>query len=135
MEAIAEIHPSLAYPLAVLALLVFLAGVGKAVVMPIFRALRQVSQFLDDWYGREEDSDRPGIRERLTSMETLVTEVHKQTHINGGASLKDVVVRTEQKVTDLGTQFSAHRIEAAARDRRIAAMEQSRHDCHDKEQP
>ena len=133
MELVAGIHPSVAWALAIITVSVFVATAWKVLVLPLWRGIRMIGHFLDDWYGREDvNGPTPGIRARLLDTERQVAAIHKQTHINGGQSLKDVVVRTEGKVTELGAQFSAHRLEAAVRDKRITAMEQSRHDCHDK---
>lgn len=126
LELAAGVHPSVAWTLATIAVLVFLAGFIKAVIMPALKAIRQISRFLDDWYGRENDPHRPGIRSRLEDVETQVKQVHHQTHVNGGGSLKDAVNRIEAKVDEAGLRVTGlthrldlHFLEANARDRTL----------------
>lgn len=71
--------------------LVTLATLLRLVVYPVYRELREVSQwwrkFMRDWDGEESQPGRartPGVMERLNKIDG-------QLHRNGGESLKDKV--------------------------------------------
>lgn len=123
MELVAGVHPVLGWILGIAGALVVLAGAWKAVARPAIDMFRQIGRFLDDWYGREDPDGvrQPGIRARLDNMETKVEQVHHQTHPNGGESLKDVVVRTENQVQGLSHRMDIHLLEARARDTHLAS--------------
>ena len=132
MELAAGIHPSVAWTLAFITVSVFLATAWKVLILPLWRGVRTIGQFLDDWYGREDSDGRvAGIRERLLDTERQVAAIHKQTHINGGQSLKDVVIRTEAKVDTVGRKIDDHVTESQEHIRRIDALEAARQDRED----
>lgn len=71
--------------------LVTLVTLGRLVVYPIFKEVREVvawwKKFMRDWDGEEEQPGRtrvPGVMERLNAIDG-------QLHRNGGESLKDKV--------------------------------------------
>lgn len=127
MTPLTDLHPAIAYVLATALALGALSAAWKAVAVPIWRAIRLFGRFLDEWFGSD---DRKPIPVRLAEMEKSVAEVHHQTHPNGGASIKDIVVRTERRVVDLERNLRSHVEESRDRDRRIAELEAERRAPH-----
>jgi hypothetical protein len=79
----------------VLGLLVWIGRSG-------WRMFRKTDQFLEDWNGIAADAGhpiRPGVMQRLAQLETSMTDVQNQVHMNGGGSLRDEIKRTEASVT------------------------------------
>lgn len=68
----------------------------------VWRTLRRVDEWLDDWYG---DPGRPGVParlgvpERLARLEEQVTTIAAQVQPNGGSTLRDAVARIEESVS------------------------------------
>ena len=130
MELVADIHPSVAWALAIITVSVFVATAWKVLILPLWRGIRMIGHFLDDWYGREDvNGPTPGIRARLLDTEHQVAAIHKQTHINGGQSLKDVVLRTEAKLDVAARVIDDHVIEAQEHTRRIDELEAATQDA------
>jgi hypothetical protein len=74
------------------AVLAALAGIGRWIVLPSFRLARAIWHFLEGWNGepaRDGQPAVPGLLERVHRIESEVTR-------NGGSSLKDAVIRTEE---------------------------------------
>jgi hypothetical protein len=74
-----------------------------------WRVFQRLSAFLEDWNGVEGDGGhphRPGVMERMVRLETTMSDVQSQVHLNSGHSLRDEVQRTEAAVaqvqSDLG---------------------------------
>ena len=70
----------------------------------IWRLLRGTMRFLNDWTGepaRKGVDTRPGVMERLQSVEKIVTEVRAETRPDGGPSMRDVVHQTSRDVADV----------------------------------
>lgn len=98
--------PGLLTALTALAVAVF--GLLGWVARLAWRIARRTSHFLDDYFGepaRNGLAARPGVMARLQGVEDLVTrcitelgKVAAETKPNGGASLHDVMTRTEQAV-------------------------------------
>jgi hypothetical protein len=86
-----------------LAVAIVSAGVGVVgtilgVVAKVLPQLRRASHLIDDYFGEPPrpglPDGRPGVMDRLTTIETQVT-------VNGGASMKDVVLATRSRVDAL----------------------------------
>lgn len=74
-----------------------LAALSRWVVRPMFRLIRQVREFLDDWNGEEARPGvpgRPGVMERLSRIEW---------HVGNGSEvrLRDVVYETRTELARL----------------------------------
>ena len=77
------------------------AGVAGVVYIarPIVRAVRGLLDFLGDWKGEPARAGvpaRPGVMERLDSLEQDLKAVKTQVHPNGGTSMRDVINRVEE---------------------------------------
>jgi hypothetical protein len=69
-----------------------------------WRGFRRTQDFLDDWAGHEERAGvpaRPGVLERLQSVETMLTEVRGQIFPNGGTSMRDDLNAVRADVADI----------------------------------
>jgi hypothetical protein len=74
-----------------------LVVIGKGVRW-VFSTLNMVREFLEDWRGEEARPGyhkRPGVMERLVSLEEQVSTVTHELKPNSGASLRDAVDRIE----------------------------------------
>lgn len=84
---------------------VVLIGAAVAVIVKgfrwVFKTLRMVNEFLEDWRGEEARPGyhkRPGVMERLVNLEEQVQAVVHEVQPNSGTSLKDQVARIEEHV-------------------------------------
>ena len=74
-----------------------LVVIGKGVRW-VFSTLNMVREFLEDWRGEEARPGyhkRPGVMERLVSLEEQVNTVTHELKPNSGSSLRDAVDRIE----------------------------------------
>lgn len=70
----------------------------------VWRIFRRGDQFFEDWNGTVATPGheaRPGVLERMVSLEHQMRDVQYQVHLNGGRSMRDAVTRTEASVGDL----------------------------------
>jgi hypothetical protein len=70
-----------------------------------WQVFTRFNEFIEDWNGSPGDSRghsaRPGVMQRISRQEALMTDVQAQVHMNGGGSLRDEVKRTEAAVETL----------------------------------
>lgn len=81
-----------------------LVGFFGWILRKIFRGLRLLVRFTDDYFGEPASpgrAARPGVMSRLDKLEKVQNDISMQVHLNGGGSMKDSVVRTEKTVDDL----------------------------------
>ena len=93
-----------AWIVAAVALATLIAGFFGWILRKIFRALRLLVRFTDDYFGEPAGSGRParpGVKTRLEKLEKHATEISAQVHLNSGTSLRDSVQRTELGMEDL----------------------------------
>jgi hypothetical protein len=93
-----------AWIVAAVSLATVLAAIIGWVLRKVFRALRLLVRFTDDYFGEPSSpgrSERPGVMTRLSRVEAVVHEISAQVHVNSGHSLRDVVARTEANVSDI----------------------------------
>ena len=107
-----------AWIVAAVSLATVLAAIFGWILRKIFRVLRLVVRFTDDYFGEPASSgraERPGVMTRLDRVEKviqdmssriqsnskMVQEISAQVHVNSGHSLRDVVSRTEASVSDI----------------------------------
>lgn len=77
-----------------------LVVIGKGVRW-VFATLNMVREFLEDWRGEEARPGyhkRPGVMERLVSLEEHASTVTHELKPNSGLSLRDAVDRIEGQV-------------------------------------
>lgn len=79
------------------------AGLGALgwLVSKAWRGLRGIGNLVDDLRGepaRPGVPARPGLMDRVAAMEDGVADIRREVTPNGGGSLKDAVVRIEQRV-------------------------------------
>ena len=68
-------------------------GIRRAIVMPIVRAIRKLTQFFEDWFG--EDA-RPGFARRPGVKEELATLREEQKHMAAEQTeMKQKLIRVE----------------------------------------
>lgn len=123
-------------------------GIIAVTIIKSWRPVRAVVRFFDAMIGGEErDRDghklRPGILDRMTSLEQKVAEIHHEVHYNNGSSVKDSTARLEdttrrqedalRRIEDAQQQLLAstaedarnladHITDATARDERIDSL-------------
>jgi hypothetical protein len=74
-----------------------LGTVGTVVwraVQSVSRVVGRTGQFLDDWYGEDARAgvpERPGVMQRLASLEDGLDHVRHEVRPNSGESLRDAV--------------------------------------------
>ena len=98
----------------VVALAVAAAGCFGWIISHAWRVLRRVTRFLDDYAGepaRDGLPARPGFMARLASAETLIGKVLAETQPNHGTSLRDVVHKTAEDITEIKSDQAALRVE------------------------
>lgn len=67
----------------------------------LWRFVRRVGHFLDDWFGeeaRDGQPARPGFPARIGELERRTAAIEHELHPNSGASLRDAVDRVERAV-------------------------------------
>jgi hypothetical protein len=99
-----------AWIVAAVSLATVLAAIIGWVLRKVFRALRLLVRFTDDYFGEPASpgrAERPGVMTRLSRLEGVVKEISAQVHVNSGHSLRDVVSRTEDNVSDLKRSIDA----------------------------
>jgi hypothetical protein len=77
-----------------------------AIAVKARKSVKAVGLFLRDWQGepaRPGVDARPGVLERLDTLEHKVADIHHEVKPNGGNSIKDAVGRI-----DLATSQPAH---------------------------
>jgi hypothetical protein len=83
---------------------VLLAGALAVIVKGVrwmLATLRKINEFLEDWRGEEARPGyhkRPGVMERLVSLEEQMATVAHEVRPNSGQSLKDQVTRIEEQL-------------------------------------
>lgn len=116
-------------------------GIIAVTIIKSWRPVRAVVRFFDAMIGGEErDRDgkklRPGILDRMASLEQQVGEIHHEVHYNNGSSVKDATARLEaalRRVEDAQQQIlesaaedarhlAEHITDATARDERIESL-------------
>lgn len=81
-----------------------------------WRLIRRVINFLDDFLGepaRAGVAARPGVMDRLSTLETSVASIAVEVHPNGGKSLRDEVQRmgTDMAGMKTGLRVLSERVE------------------------
>lgn len=74
-----------------------------------WKGVRTFWSFMSDWNGEPASPGhpvQPGVMERLMSVETIVSGISHEVHLNSGKSVKDVVTRTESAVAVLQTDVT-----------------------------
>lgn len=97
---------------ALVALISAIGGLTAWGIRVLYRILRQLIHFSDDWKGQPEHDGlpaRPGVMARLSSVEELLERVHAETQADHGTSLRDVVNRTAADVTGIKQEQQAVR--------------------------
>jgi hypothetical protein len=85
-----------------------------------WRLLLRTQDFLDDWAGHPERKGvpaKPGVMERLQTVEHIVTQVRVELYPNGGGSLRDVVHRTAADVAEIKSEQGRLRDDLAGMER------------------
>jgi len=81
--------------------------------------LRRVGHILDDLQGEDPrpglPEGRPGVMSRLDRLEDVVAEVRAQVTVNGGSSMKDLVVATRDRVVDIDARLTSSCLTCPAR--------------------
>jgi hypothetical protein len=70
----------------------------------VWRTFRRTQDFLDDWGGHEPRPGveaRPGVMERLQTVEFILGEVRGQVFPNGGHSMRDDLNTLRSDVADI----------------------------------
>lgn len=90
------------------AAIVALAGIVVTalgwLVRQLWRAFRTIEGFREDWNGVPADSNhaaRPGVLQRMNTVELTVEDIKGQVHLNSGHSMRDEVQRIEAAVEQL----------------------------------
>lgn len=90
----------------VVALIALLGWLGRLA----WRIASRTTRFLDDFFGedaRPGQPGRPGVMARLQALERTLADVSAETKPNGGSSMRDVMHRTANDVTEMKHQVSA----------------------------
>lgn len=90
------------------AAIVALAGIVATAVgwllRKFYHAFRTIESFREDWNGVPADANhaaRPGVLQRMSTMEGTVADIQEQVHLNSGHSMRDEVQRIEAAVEGL----------------------------------
>ena len=89
---------------AAVALTVAVCGCLAVLGRKVWRGFRRTEDFLDDWGGHPERPGveaRPGVMERLQTVEFMLTEVRGQIFPNGGTSMRDDLNALRSDVADI----------------------------------
>ncbi len=76
------------------------------------RLLKRTGNFLDDWNGEEERpgvARKPGVMERIQSIDTRLNRVEGQVTPNGGSSMADQVNHIVQQISNQDIATEANR--------------------------
>ncbi|MFC8290079.1 hypothetical protein ACFUJ0_06040 [Streptomyces sp. NPDC057242] len=99
--------PGLDITAAVAAFVVTLGGAAALLyrwIRGIRRVLRGLADFLDDWTGtpgRAGVPERPGVMQRLASLEAQAAVIKHEVRPNSGSSLRDAVDRVDARTAHL----------------------------------
>jgi hypothetical protein len=92
------------------------AGFALFAARALRRMHRRASDFFDDWAGlppRPGVEGRAGVMARLRHLETVTADIRSETQPNDGTSLRDVVQRTREEVSDVKQEQAAVRRDLA----------------------
>lgn len=90
-----------------------LAGMGIIwgfMFRPVRKMVRRLGQFFDDWFGEEARPGvprRPGMLERVSTLETGQAEMRRHVLPNGGSSLRDDVTGIKAQVSQMSSQIDS----------------------------
>lgn len=87
---------------AVAALLTVCGGLLLWMFRHLWRMVRRITRFLDDFFGepaREGLPAKPGVMARLASVETIAQKVAAEMTVDHGGSMRDAVNATAADVT------------------------------------
>lgn len=93
-----------AWIVAATSLAALLAALFGWILRKMFRGLRLLVRFTDDYFGEPAAPGRParpGVMTRLDRLEEIQSDISAQVHLNSGGSLKDSAMRTERGMEDL----------------------------------
>ena len=68
------------------------------------KLVKRFIHFLDDYFGEEERpgfEGRPGMQERLRSLESEISCISYEMRPNSGSSIKDAIARIEKRLEQL----------------------------------
>lgn len=80
-------------------------GGGPLLIALLIRISRNTRQMADDWKGepaRPGVAARPGVMQRLFTIEQQLAVVHHEVQPNGGSSIKDQINRLDPHYTQDG---------------------------------
>jgi hypothetical protein len=89
---------------ALVALAAIVLGALGWLLRQIWRAFRTIEEFREDWKGVPADRNhaaRPGVLQRMGTLEATVADIQGQVHLNSGHSMRDEVQRIEAAVDDM----------------------------------
>lgn len=66
-------------------------------VMKAWKPVRKIIRWLDQLIGDENDDRNPGILKRMDTLEDKIQTIHHEVTMNHGGSLKDAVIRIEDR--------------------------------------
>jgi hypothetical protein len=93
-----------AWIVAAVSLATVIAGIMAWLIRGSWRLAREFLSFMEEWKGVPTVHGRParpGVLDRLSSLESVTGDISLQVHMNGGHSVKDIVNRIESKTVDL----------------------------------
>lgn len=82
---------------------VIVAGAGAALLW-FTRMPKKLVHMVDDWFGEEARPGvpaRPGVMERLQTMDDSIVQIQHEVNFNSGKSIKDAVHRTDENVAQV----------------------------------
>ena len=87
-------------------------GFAVFVARVLWQLHSRASDFFDDWAGRPGRPGvdaRAGVMARLRHLEVVTADIQQETKPNSGDSLRDVVQRTREEVSDVKSEQTAVR--------------------------